>query len=258
MRIASSTVNESSEADSDLRAGASLAPAVTRAAAILDVLAEHPSAATPLSDLARSLGLPKSSVANICGALVEAGLVRRVDAGFGLGRRLAELGGAYLSGVDQVHEFHDLAAQLPVASEETIQMALLDGLEVTYVARHDGRQPIRLASEIGRRLPASCTALGKATLASLDPDEISESERTLIGNLRLAHTRRLLVQLVGLQSASMDAWFEYLRLLFGDLSPEVERLIENDAALRDNYAKFTGLWGRELAEILRTQQRSAS
>ena len=42
MRIASSTVNESSEADSDLRAGASLAPAVTRAAAILDVLAEHP------------------------------------------------------------------------------------------------------------------------------------------------------------------------------------------------------------------------
>src|SRR3954470_16493171 len=65
-----------------------------------------------------------------------------------------------------------------------------------------------------------------AMLASLDPDEISESERTLIGNLRLAHTRRLLVQLVGLQSASMDAWFEYLRLLFGDLSPEVERLIE--------------------------------
>lgn len=97
-----------------------------------------------------------------------------------------------------------------------------------------------------------------AMLASLDPDEISDSERTLIGNLRLAHTRRLLVQLVGLQSASMDAWFEYLRLLFGDLSPEVERLIENDAALRDNYAKFTGLWGRELAEILRTQQRNAS
>ena len=177
MRIASSTVNEPSEADSDLRAGVSLAPAVTRAAAILDVLAEHPSAATPLSDLARRLGLPKSSVANICGALVEAGLVRRVDAGFGLGRRLAELGGAYLSGVDQVHEFHDLAAQLPVASEETIQMALLDGLEVTYVARHDGRQPIRLASEIGRRLPASCTALGKATLASLDPEDLAERLR---------------------------------------------------------------------------------
>ena len=97
-----------------------------------------------------------------------------------------------------------------------------------------------------------------AMLASVDLDEISESERTLIGNLRLAHTRRLLVQLVGLQSASMDAWFEYLRLLFGDLSPEVERLIENDAGLRDNYGKFTEVWGRELAQILRAQQRDAS
>jgi len=96
-----------------------------------------------------------------------------------------------------------------------------------------------------------------AVLASFVPDEISESERTLIANLRLAHTRRLLVQLVGLQSVSMDAWFEYVGLLFGDLSPEVERLIEKDAALRENYAKFTGLWGGELAKILRTQQRNA-
>ena len=48
---------------------------------------------------------------------------------------------------------------------------------MTYVARHDGRQPIRLASEIGRRLPASCTALGKATLASLDQDDLADRLR---------------------------------------------------------------------------------
>src|SRR5206468_2448939 len=67
--------------------------------------------------------------------------------------------------------------RLPVASEETMQLGALTGLEVTYIARHDGRQPIRLASEIGRRLPASCTAIGKAALASLDPDEVSERLR---------------------------------------------------------------------------------
>jgi IclR family transcriptional regulator, blcABC operon repressor len=176
MRIPSSTVNESADLESDLRSG-SLAPAVTRAAAILDVLAERPAADTPLSDLARRLGLPKSSVANICGALLEAGLVRRSGSGFRLGRRLAELGGAYLAAVDQIQEFCELADQLPVASEETMQMALLDALQVTYVARHDGRQPIRLASEIGRRLPASCTALGKAVLASLDQDDLAERLR---------------------------------------------------------------------------------
>jgi IclR family transcriptional regulator, blcABC operon repressor len=158
---------------------ATVAPAVTRAAAILDALAEQPGAPTPLSDLARRLGLPKSSVANICAALVDAGLVRRAGAGFTLGRRLAELGGAYLATVDQVQEFYDLADRLPVASEETTQMALLDGLEVTYLARHDGRQAIRLASEIGRRLPASCTALGKAALAALDPADLAERLRGL-------------------------------------------------------------------------------
>ena len=158
-------------------AAGSLAPAVTRATAILDILAEDAGRPTPLSDLSRRLRAPKSSVANVCAALVEAGLVRRTDAGFALGRRLAELGGAYLASVDIVTEFYEAIDGLPVASGETAQMAVLTGLDVTYVARHDGRQPIRLASEIGRHLPASCTALGKAALASLDPTDLSERLR---------------------------------------------------------------------------------
>jgi IclR family transcriptional regulator, blcABC operon repressor len=190
MRSESRTVNAAGRLDAE--AGGSLAPAVTRAAAILDLLAENPAVPTPLSDLARRLGLPKSSVANITGALVDAGLAQRADAGFRLGRRLAELGGAYLATVDQVHEFQELADRMPFASEETMQMAVLDGLEVTYVARHDGRQPIRLASDIGRRLPASCTALGKAALASLDPADLAERLRgveTLPALTRNSHRR---------------------------------------------------------------------
>src|SRR5260221_11048490 len=70
----------------------SLAPAVTRAATILDVLADNDGEAAGPSEIARRLGLPKSSIANICGALADAGLVRRVGTGFALGRRLAELG----------------------------------------------------------------------------------------------------------------------------------------------------------------------
>jgi DNA-binding IclR family transcriptional regulator len=150
----------------------SLAPAVTRAAAILDILAEDGAIALGPSELARRLGLPKSSIANICGALADSGLVRRVGTGFALGRRLAELGGAYLVAVDMVQEFYEAARQLPVAAEETVPLALLDGLEMTYLARHDGRQPVRLTSQIGRRLPASSTASGKAALASLDPRDL--------------------------------------------------------------------------------------
>ena len=53
---------------------------------------------------------------------------------------------------------------------------------MTYLARHDGRQPVRLTSEIGRRLPASCTATGKAALAALDDSEL-ERRFTGVGRL---------------------------------------------------------------------------
>ncbi|MGA9598229.1 MAG: IclR family transcriptional regulator [Acidimicrobiia bacterium] len=150
----------------------SLAPAVTRAAAILDLLALVPTEALGTSALARRLALPKSSVSNICGALVAAGLLSRSGSGYTLGRRLAELGGAYLAGVDEVRAFYRACDELEVASQETMQLGVLDGLEVIYIARHDGSQPVHLASEIGRRLPATCTALGKAALASLPHDEL--------------------------------------------------------------------------------------
>ena len=150
----------------------SLAPAVTRAGAILDMLAENAGQAAGPSELARRLGLPKSSIANICNALADIGLVRRIGTGFALGRKLAELGGAYLASIDQVQEFQEACQLLPAGSEETVQLAILDGLDMIYLARHDGRQPVRLTSQIGRRLPATVTATGKASLASLDPAEL--------------------------------------------------------------------------------------
>lgn len=90
-------------------------------------------------------------------------------------------------------------------------------------------------------------------LASCDPDEIADADARLIANLRMAHTRRLLIQLAGLAPISMDAWFDYIRLLFGELSPEVRRLTEADAELKDNYRRFIKLWGSDLAEILERQ-----
>lgn len=96
-----------------------------------------------------------------------------------------------------------------------------------------------------------------ALLASCDPADITDSERRLIANLRLAHTRQLLAQLVSLASISMDAWFDYIRLLFGELSEEVGLLVGNDVQLRENYDRFVRLWGTELAEILERQRTDA-
>ncbi len=161
-----------------LRDTPSPAPAVTRAAAILGLLAESSESVGP-AELARRLDLPKSSIANLCAALEEADLIRRVDGRFRLGHFAVELGAAYLSSNSLLRDFADTAAELPAGSQETLLLAQLDRTDVLYLARHDGTQPIRLASDIGRRLPANCTALGKAMLAQLPPDAVAERYRQL-------------------------------------------------------------------------------
>lgn len=158
------------------------APAVTRSAALLEELARPGVGPLGLSDLARRLDLPKSSIANLCSALEEAGLIRRVEGRFSLGHKLVELASAYLSKVDLLREFHERARSLPIASQETLLFAVLDDLDVLYLARHDGTQPIRLASDVGRKMPATCTALGKAMLASL-PSEMIDERLRLLGPL---------------------------------------------------------------------------
>jgi DNA-binding IclR family transcriptional regulator len=151
----------------------SLVPAITRAVAILDLLASTQSP-MGISAIARELNLPKSSVANLCSTLVDVELLRPQDGGLRLGQRLAQLGAAYLSGIDQVRLFQDACVCLDVGRNETVQLAVLsDALDVIYLAKRDGRFPVRLASTPGRALPATCTATGKAMLANLPTDDLA-------------------------------------------------------------------------------------
>ncbi len=150
----------------------SAAPAVTRAIAILDVLASAHGQPLGISELARALGIAKSSTANVCVALEEGGLIQRGDLGYRLGRRTVELGGAYLASFDQVREFYRVCSESPELSHELVQIAVLDGTDVLYLARHEGRAPLRLTAGIGDRYPAALTAVGNALLARLDDEEI--------------------------------------------------------------------------------------
>lgn len=151
-----------------------LVPAVDRAVAILDLIAAEPRR-LGVSAIARRLDLPKSSVANICGALVETGMLRGHGDGYSLGHHLAQLGSSYLAGIDHVQLFHESCASLDVARNHTVQLAMLaDGLDVVYLARRDGVYPVRLASTLGRALPATCTATGKAILAELSAAQLDE------------------------------------------------------------------------------------
>jgi DNA-binding IclR family transcriptional regulator len=91
-----------------------------------------------------------------------------------LGRRTVELGGAYIASFDQVREFYRLCLEAPLLSHELVQIAVLDGTEVLYLARHEGRAPLRLSASIGDRFPAASTAVGNALLSLLSDEELAE------------------------------------------------------------------------------------
>ncbi|MFD1213200.1 IclR family transcriptional regulator [Arthrobacter sp. GCM10027362] len=150
------------------------APAVTRAAAVLDVLAASPNGRATLSDLARALGIPKSSTSNLLQALEDARLITRQGSDFSLGRKLVELGAAYLSRRDEVQEFYRFCEEAPTLSHETVRIAMLDGDHVIYLARYEGHPAVRLTSNIGDKMPASLCAVGKALLARLHEHDWAE------------------------------------------------------------------------------------
>jgi len=151
------------------RAGqpAPLVPAVARAVALLDRLAQQRRPQT-MTRLAADLGLPKSSVHGLCNTLLALGYLRRLDDGsLAIGARVMSLAEAFLASTDVVREFEALWRDEPPA--ETAVLTMLDGAEVVYLAVRPGTQPLTLSFTRGMRLPAHLAATGRAMLAALDP-----------------------------------------------------------------------------------------
>jgi IclR family transcriptional regulator, blcABC operon repressor len=157
------------------RRGSSLVPAVDRAIALLGLLESAPQQMFTLADISRRLSIPKSTALNICGAMAMGRLIRRSYDGYQLGRRLVQLGSAYVSSIDIVREFYEVSRPTIADLKAMIQLAVLDDeMNAIYLARQDCFSGLRLGlqAEIGRRVPANCTAAGKALLAALPLDEL--------------------------------------------------------------------------------------
>ncbi|GAA2171782.1 IclR family transcriptional regulator [Agrococcus versicolor] len=147
------------------------APAVTRGIRILGILASAEGPMT-LTEVAKALGIAKSSASNLCLALEAGGMVERVPLGFRLGRRSAELGAAYAFQFNQVRELFAVCEASPVLRREVVQIAMLADADALYLARHEGRAHGRIGTPLGSRLHAALSAAGNALLSGLDDDEV--------------------------------------------------------------------------------------
>ncbi|MBI4593644.1 MAG: IclR family transcriptional regulator [Candidatus Rokubacteria bacterium] len=134
-----------------------------------------------VTELSRTLGLGKSTVHRLLAALGARGYVRQnpQTARYCLGLKAFEVG-ALAAGQRSVREtVAPFLQRLRAASRETVHLGVLDEGEVIYIDKIESHQALQMYSQIGRRAPLHCTALGKALLA-WEPD----AERFLRRRLR--------------------------------------------------------------------------
>jgi IclR family transcriptional regulator, pca regulon regulatory protein len=134
-----------------------------------------------VSELGRDIGLSRSTTHRYVATLTALGYLQQ-DARtkkYRLGPRVLDLGFSAINSM----ELREVAAphlrQLSDETGYTVNMAILDGLDIVYVERcrsaRAGQRDIDLNLHVGARLPAYCTSLGKVLLAYLPPDQRADA-----------------------------------------------------------------------------------
>jgi DNA-binding IclR family transcriptional regulator len=140
----------------------------TAAGKVLDVLAAFgPDCRAPtLSELARSCGLPLSTVHRIVTELVQWGALERDGTGrYRIGLRLWEVASLAPRSLGLREAALPTMEDLYEATHENVQLAVREGLEVVFIERIAGRHAVPVLTRVGGRFPMTATGVGLALLA---------------------------------------------------------------------------------------------
>lgn len=151
-----------------------LVPAVTRAFDILELFLEGEGKLSA-PDVIRRLGLPRTTVHELLTTLAARSYLEAIPEQPGryrLGVRAYQLGSRYAEQLDLAAEGRLIARDIAETCDETVHVAILEDLDVIYIAKVDSTHTVRMVSAAGRRLPAHCTSVGKMLLASLPESEL--------------------------------------------------------------------------------------
>lgn len=162
--------------------------------------------AQSMSELARRVGLPRSTTHRLLATLADEGMVERTPEGWVPGRTLFALG-ELVPIKTRLREaalpfLHDLYE----ATHETVHLGVRDGLDVLYAEKIRGRSGVDLPSRVGGRLPLTSTGLGKTLLAYAAADLVDEVVARPLRRLTdrsLAEPSALLDELAAIRSAGV-------------------------------------------------------
>jgi DNA-binding IclR family transcriptional regulator len=142
-----------------------------------------------ITDLAKRLLLPKSTVHRLAATLIDAGILEQniEDGKYRLGLVVFELGSLVRRKMDFSSEAKPFLMTLREKTNETVHLAILDQLSILYVNSLESKQAIRMTLDVGVRKPAYCTAEGKVLLAFQPPEAVEQLFATRLTE-RTPHT----------------------------------------------------------------------
>jgi IclR family transcriptional regulator, acetate operon repressor len=148
---------------------------IARAMQVLEVLATSPDGCG-VKELSRAIGCGKGTISKMLATLERRHYVRQDGASgrFSLTWRLLALAFGHADQAGMPRIFLPVLQELADETDELVQLAVVDGDQVPFVAKAEGRgQTVRLLPLVGVWVPLHATAAGKLWLSTLPPRELS-------------------------------------------------------------------------------------
>jgi len=150
-----------------------LVPALMRGLQALQALSVDRRKLT-LSEIAEAVGVNRSSAYRLVYTLDHMGFLKLdpLTKTYALGPQALRIGYAYLSSRDLVAVAAPYLEQLRDATGWSAHLGELQGREVVYLARMATRRSVASNIQVGTRLPAHATAMGRVLLSALPEGEV--------------------------------------------------------------------------------------
>ncbi|WP_246195826.1 IclR family transcriptional regulator [Halopolyspora algeriensis] len=168
---------------------------VERTFELLELMADAGGEVT-LSDLAEASALPLPTIHRIMRTLVSSGYARQQPSRrYALGPSLIRLGETASRALGSWARPY--LAELTEATGETSNMAVLEGTQIVYVSQVPSQHSMRMFTEVGRRVDAHATAVGKAVMATMSDEAVTQ---VLSRSSMEPQTERTITTVTGMQA----------------------------------------------------------
>ena len=150
---------------------------VVRGLNILEIVAEHNEIG--LKEISTLSGLNKATAHRLLSTLIVAGYIEQVNKN-GIYRptyKLFSLGNKKVEHVDSYKIAHRFISELSNTIQATVHLVIEDNMEIVYVDKIDptnSHSGFILKSQVGKRAPMYCTAVGKVLLSKYPDSKIKE------------------------------------------------------------------------------------